>query len=246
MFGTVPVCPVPVWMSYRGYRKWRHRYWCCTEFTEVPGTGNDDVPNVMKCPVPVLMSYRTYRSGIDVVPNLPKCSLPVLISYRTWRCVPYRQYRRYASVRTLLYRKQPWTFFSWEVHPILVALRSGISLARNCSASEKCDPGEGKRHREFSPLVLGITQHVLGTSSHEAGMLHRHISTRREQWNFQRHELQQIVLTDLSLFAFWGRFIFPFYSLISPVPVCRLLISTSMCVRSYWTKKNKSKVSSTT
>ena len=49
-------------MLHRTYRSVRYRYWCCTELTEVSGTGIDAVPNFPKCPVPVLMSDRTYRS----------------------------------------------------------------------------------------------------------------------------------------------------------------------------------------
>ena len=117
MFGTVPVCPVPVWISYRTCRSVRYRHGFRTELTEESGTGIDVVPNLPKCPVPVLM-YRTYGSvryryeslyryrryrysyrtevtevsstGMHVVPNLPKCPVPVCISYRTYRSVRYR------------------------------------------------------------------------------------------------------------------------------------------------------------
>ena len=112
VFGTVPVSPVPVWMSYRTYRSVQYRYHSCrTELTVVSGTGIIDVvPNLPKCSAPVLMLYRTHRSvryqyeslyrfrryrypyrtertavsGTgDVVPNLPKYPVPVLMSYRT-------------------------------------------------------------------------------------------------------------------------------------------------------------------
>ena len=58
---NLPKCPVAVLM-YRTCRSVRYRCWCCTELTEVSGTGIDVVPNLPKCPVPVLMSYRSYRS----------------------------------------------------------------------------------------------------------------------------------------------------------------------------------------
>ena len=116
MFGTVPVCPVPVWISYRTCRSVRYRHGFRTELTEESGTGIDVVPNLPKCPVPVLM-YRTYGSvryryeslyryrryrysyrteladmsgtGIDV-PNFLKCLVPVLMSCRIHRWVRYR------------------------------------------------------------------------------------------------------------------------------------------------------------
>ena len=69
--------PVPVLMSYRTYRSVRYRYWCCTELTEVSGTGIDVVPNLPKCPVPVLKS-------------VPVPAVPVSMSYRTYRSVRYR------------------------------------------------------------------------------------------------------------------------------------------------------------
>ena len=92
---NLPKGSVPVLM-YRTYRSVRHRYWCCTELTEVSGTGIDVAPNL---PVPVLMLYRTYPSvryrywcctehtevsgtGIDVVPNLPKFPVPVIPAVR--------------------------------------------------------------------------------------------------------------------------------------------------------------------
>ena len=73
VFGTAPVRPVPVWMSYRTYRSVRYRYASLyryrryrypyrTELTQVSGTGVDVVPNLPKCQVPALVSYRTYRS----------------------------------------------------------------------------------------------------------------------------------------------------------------------------------------
>ena len=74
MFGTVPVCTVPVWILYRTSTevsdtgtdvvpklpKW---YWCCTELTEVSGTG---------------MKFCTVAggTGILILPNLPKHSVP--------------------------------------------------------------------------------------------------------------------------------------------------------------------------
>ena len=58
-----PQWSVPVKMLYR-YRyqlRYRHpdwyrryRYWCCTEITEVSGTGIDVVPNLPKRPGPVI------------------------------------------------------------------------------------------------------------------------------------------------------------------------------------------------
>ena len=127
---NLPKCPVPVLMSYQSYRSVRYRFgavpklpkcpvpiWCCTEITEVSGTGMKVctgtggngihiVPNLPKGQVPVLMSYRTYRNvrcrylcteltevsatGIGVVPNLLKCPVPVFMSYRTYRSVRYR------------------------------------------------------------------------------------------------------------------------------------------------------------
>ena len=46
VFGAVPVCPVPVWVSYRTYRSLVQVF---------------DVPKLPKCPVPVLLLNRTYR-----------------------------------------------------------------------------------------------------------------------------------------------------------------------------------------
>ena len=102
------------WTTNTTYGSVRYRYWCCTEATEVSGTGIDVVRNLPKCPVPVwksvpvpavpvLMSYRSYRSvqcrywcrtevnelsgtGVYVVP-IPA---PLLMSYRTYRSVRYR------------------------------------------------------------------------------------------------------------------------------------------------------------
>ena len=121
VFGTVPVFSVPVWMSYRSYRRVRYRYWRRTEVTEVPGTGIDAVPNLTKCPVPVWksvpvpavpvsISYRSYRNvryrywrrtevtevsgtGIDVVPSLPKCPVPVIPAVYTGGMPRYVPYR---------------------------------------------------------------------------------------------------------------------------------------------------------
>ena len=104
----IPVPEVPVLMSYRTYQSVRYRYWCCTEVTEVSGTGIDVVPNLPECLVPVLMLYRNYWSiwyGIDVVPNTPRCpvpvwksgpvpAVPVSISYRSYRSVRYRYWCR--------------------------------------------------------------------------------------------------------------------------------------------------------
>ena len=70
---NLPKCPVPVLRLYRTYRSvryryeslyryGRYRYWWCTEFNEVSGTGIDVIPNLPKYPVPVLMWYRTYQS----------------------------------------------------------------------------------------------------------------------------------------------------------------------------------------
>ena len=39
VFGTIPVCPIQVWMSYRTYRSVRYRYWCRT--ATGTGTGTD-------------------------------------------------------------------------------------------------------------------------------------------------------------------------------------------------------------
>ena len=84
IFGTgmdvvpnLPKCPVPVLTSYRTYRSVRHRYWWCTELTEVSGTGTK------VCPV-------TAGTGIDAIPNLPKVPVPVLMSYRAYRSFRYR------------------------------------------------------------------------------------------------------------------------------------------------------------
>ena len=130
-------------MSYRTYRggidvvpnlpSVRHRYWWCTELTEVSGTGIDAVPNLPKCPVPVWkfvpvsavpvsMSYRTYRSvwyrywrrteltevsgtGIDVVPNLPKYPVPVIPAVYTAGMPQYLPYRTHPCIIALV---QPW------------------------------------------------------------------------------------------------------------------------------------------
>ena len=107
-----PKFPVPVFMSYRTHRSVRYRYWCCTENTQVFGTGMKVctgihvVSNLPKCPVRVLMSYRKYPcvwcrywclteviqvsgTGIDVVPTLSNCPVPALM-YWTYRSVRYR------------------------------------------------------------------------------------------------------------------------------------------------------------
>ena len=54
--------------AYRTYQSFSYRYWCCTELTEVSGTGTDVVPNLPKCPVSVipavcLGTYRTEHTG---------------------------------------------------------------------------------------------------------------------------------------------------------------------------------------
>ena len=105
-------------MLHRTYRSVRYRYWCCTELSEVSGTGIDVEPNLPKCPVQVLMSYRSYRSvrygywcrneltevsgtGIDVR-TLPKCTVPILM-YRPYRSIRYR-YRLQYIYRRYIYR----------------------------------------------------------------------------------------------------------------------------------------------
>ena len=77
---NLPKCPVPLLMSYRTYRSVRYRYWCCTEVTEVSGTGID-VPSLPKSPVPVWTS-------------VPVPAVPVSMSYRTYRSVRYRYWCR--------------------------------------------------------------------------------------------------------------------------------------------------------
>ena len=88
---NLPKCPVPELMLYRTYRSVRYRNWCCTELTEVSGTGIDAIPDWRKSlvpvrksvpvpAVPVSISYRTYQSvRIHIVSNLPKCPNPYRI-----------------------------------------------------------------------------------------------------------------------------------------------------------------------
>ena len=78
--------------SFQGvFGRYRYRYGCRYEVTEVSGTGIDAVPKLLKYPVP-MHQYRRYRypfrtvltevsgTGIDVVTTLPKCPVPVLMS----------------------------------------------------------------------------------------------------------------------------------------------------------------------
>ena len=95
-------------MMYQTYRSVRLRYWCCTQFNEVSGTGIDVVHRTylsVRYPYESMYRYRRYRyccrteltevssTGIDVVPKLPKYPVPVLISYRTYRGVRHRYWR---------------------------------------------------------------------------------------------------------------------------------------------------------
>ena len=77
---SIPVHRYRYELRYRRpYRYRRYRYSCRTELTEVPGTGNDVVPNLPNSPVPIF----------GAIPNLPKCPVPVLL-YRTYRSARYR------------------------------------------------------------------------------------------------------------------------------------------------------------
>ena len=117
-------------------------------------------------------------------------------------------------------------FSSWEFQNIFVAWRSGLSIAGNCSASEKLDR---LRHVTGNNLIIFSAPRLLATPSHQDGMLPAQHHTKGTGESLATRAT--LILLGSSCLLFWGRCYSSILSFDFAVLLCRILTSTYVRTR---------------